>query len=134
MENRQVPPFSNRGQVAGSPSNTVTWAVAYLYTKWHLNPSIHLATMDIGRKLGGCAPLVELGLHLTQCHVGQGLPPRQIPSRSIQPFRHNKHGPKIGGFTPFWEGAGSASNTKSPGLRPTSIPSGMLMHPVSWPQ
>jgi len=29
--------------------------------------------------------------------------------------------------------AGSPSNTKSPGLRPTSIPSGVLMHPAVWP-
>jgi len=28
--------------VAGSPSNTVAWAEAYLRTKWHLNPSSHL--------------------------------------------------------------------------------------------
>ena len=32
---------------------------------------------------------------------------------------HNRHGPK--------EGAGSPSNTKSPGLRPASIPSGILI-------
>ena len=33
-------PFS--GREARSPSNTVTWAKAYLHTKWHLNPSSHL--------------------------------------------------------------------------------------------
>jgi len=32
------------------------------------------------------------------------------------------------------EGAGSPSNTKSHGLRPTSIPSDALMHPAVWPQ
>jgi len=39
----------------------VAWAEAYLHTKWHLSPSIRLATTDIGRKLGGggCAPLGE---------------------------------------------------------------------------
>jgi len=31
------------------------------------------------------------------------------------------------------EGAGSPYNTKSPGQRPTSIPSGILIHPVIWP-
>jgi len=31
-------------------------------------------------------------------------------------------------------GAGSPSNTKSPGLRPASIPSGILMHTAVWPQ
>ena len=29
---------------------------------------------------------------------------------------------------------GSPSNTKSPGLRPTSIPSGISMLPAVWPQ
>jgi len=33
-----------------------------------------------------------------------------------------------------WEGAGSPSNTKSPALRPTSVPSGILIHPTVWPQ
>jgi len=47
----------------------------------------------------------------------------------MQPFGHNRHGPKIGGLPPFWEGgAGSQSNTTSLGSRPTSIPSGILIH------
>jgi len=41
---------------------------------------------------------------------------------------YNKHGPKILGE------AGSPSSTKSPGLRSTSIPSGILIHPAIWPQ
>jgi len=44
------------------------------------------------------------------------------------------HGPKIGGCALFLGGAGSPCNTKSPGLRPTSVPSGILMHPAVWPQ
>jgi len=46
-------------------------------------------------------------------------------------------GRKLGrGSAPFfWEGeAGFPSNTKSPGKRPTSIPSGILIHPAIWPQ
>jgi len=31
-------------------------------------------------------------------------------------------------------GAGSPSNTMSPGLRPTSVLSGILIHPTAWPQ
>ena len=31
-------------------------------------------------------------------------------------------------------GGGSPSNTMSPGLRPTSIPGGILIHPAVWPQ
>jgi len=92
------------GRGAGSPSNNVARAEAYLPTKWHLNPSSHLATTDMGRKLG--APptflLGELGPHLTQCGLGRGLPPYQVASLSIQPFSHNRHGPKIGGYALFW--------------------------------
>jgi len=57
----------------GSPSNTVTWAEAYLHTNWHLSPSSRLATTDMGQKLrGDCAALGEgeLGPHLTQCRLG----------------------------------------------------------------
>jgi len=52
------PPFGEGG--AGSPSNTVAWAEAYLHTKWYRDLCSHLAATDMGRKLGGgCAPLVE---------------------------------------------------------------------------
>ena len=82
-------PFLGRG--AGSLSNTVAWDEAYLDTKWHLDPSLHLAATDIGRKLGGSAPLGEgeLGPHLTQCGQGWGLPACQVSSWSVQPFGHN---------------------------------------------
>ena len=36
-------------------SLNVAWAKAYLPTKWHLDPSRHLATTDTGRKLVGGA-------------------------------------------------------------------------------
>ena len=42
-----------------SIEHKVAWAEAYLHTKWHLSRSSRLATTDIGRKLGGCAPLWE---------------------------------------------------------------------------
>jgi len=46
----------------------------------------------------------------------------------MQPFGHNRHGPKTEGC-PFWgRGDGSPSNTMSTGSRPTSIPSGILIH------
>ena len=32
---------------------------------------------------------VELGPHLIQCHLGQGLPPYQVASWSVKPFGHN---------------------------------------------
>jgi len=43
-------------------------------------------------------------------------------------------GQKLGALSPFGEGAGSPSNTKSPGRRPTSIPSGILIHAAIWPE
>jgi len=64
--------------------------------------------------------------------------PTSVPSGTltIQPFDHNRYGPKIGeGLCPFFfGGAGSPSNTKSPGPRPTSISSGILIHPAVWPE
>jgi len=71
--------------------HNVAWAEAYLCTTWHLDLSSHLATIDIGWKLGwGCAP--------------------------------------------FLGGAGSPSNTKSPGPRPTCKPSFILIRPTVWLQ
>ena len=42
----------------------------------------HLATVDMARKVGASVPLSggELGPHLTQCRLGQGLPPYQVAS------------------------------------------------------
>jgi len=55
----------------------------------------------------------------------------------MQSFGHNRHGPeKIGeAVVPLWVGgAGSPSNTMSLGPRPTSVPSGILIHETVWPQ
>jgi len=35
---------------------------------------------------------------------------------------------------PFHGGAGSSSNTMSPGPRPVSVPSGILIYPTVWPK
>jgi len=44
-------------------------------------------------------------------------------------------GKLVGGFAPFAErGAGSPSNTMSPGLRPSFLPSDVLVQPDVWPQ
>jgi len=76
----------------------VAWAEAYVHTSC-------MTTTNVGTKLGA-VPFSggELGPHLTQCRVGQGLPPYQVASWSMQPFGHNKCEPKIGGSVPFWEG------------------------------
>jgi len=41
------------GEEVCSHLTEVAWAEAYLRTKWHLNPSNHLATMNMGRKVWG---------------------------------------------------------------------------------
>ena len=41
-----------------------------------------------------------------QCRFGRGLPPYQVTSWSIQPFGHNRHWPKIGGYAAFFLGGG----------------------------
>ena len=41
---------------------------------------------------------------------------------------------KWGLLCPFQRRAGSPSNTVWPGLRPTSVPSCILIHPTFWPQ
>ena len=62
--------------------HNVAWADAYLRTKWHLDPSSRLATIDMGRKLGAPLPFRggELGPHLTQSRLGRDLPPNQVAS------------------------------------------------------
>ena len=60
-----------------------------------------LATIDMAEKLGGCCARFhgrELGPTLTQCRLSQDLPSYQVVSWSIQPFYHNRHGPKSGGL------------------------------------
>jgi len=55
---------------------------------------------------------------------------------SIQPFGHNRHGPKSGGScAPFLVGDdGSPSKTMWPGPRSTCMPSFILIHPTVWSQ
>ena len=87
------------------------------------------AAIDIGRKEGAAVLLSrELGPRLVQCCLGRGLLPYQAASSSIQPFGHNRHGPKFGRVgVPFFLGvAGSTSNTMSRRPRTTSVPSCIL--------
>ena len=97
----------------------------------------NLATIDVSLKLGA-VPLFGggAGSYVTQCGLRWGLPSYQVASSSIQPYGHNRHGPKFGGrgLCPLGGGAGSASNTMLPGSRPTIAPSGILIHPDIWPQ
>jgi len=84
----------------------------------------------------GAVPLFggAAGPLLTQCRLHRALLLYQVASWSIQPFGHNRHGPKIeGGCAPF-RGIWVPSNTISSGPRPTTVPSSILMHPAIWPQ
>jgi len=110
-----------------------------------------------GPKRGGAAAVCpfrgELGPRLIQCGLG-GARSTSVPSGifihlawgSWVPIEHkvaraeaylctNGHWPKIWGTVPLQgRGAGSSPNTMSRRLRPTSVPSGILMHPAVWPQ
>jgi len=58
-----------------------------------------VAEIDMGRKEEAAVTLSrgELGPRLTQCGLGSGLLPYYVAPSPIQPFGHNRHGPKIGG-------------------------------------
>ena len=92
-----------------------------------------------GPKSGRLCPFLgELGSRLIQCDEGRGVYFRtkcrlHTSSRLATIDMSQKLGAGSGcalllGIT------GSSSNTKSPGPRPTSIPSGILVHPDVWPQ
>ena len=56
-----------------------------------------LATIHMGRKVGAAVPLyVGAGSPSNTMSPGRGLSPYQVVSWSIQPFGHNRHGPKSG--------------------------------------
>jgi len=62
--------------------------------------------------------------YVTQCGLGRGLRPYQVASYSMQPFGHNTWA-KTGGAVPLPLGGRGLHLTMSPGLRPTSVPSGI---------
>jgi len=120
----------------------MAWAEAHLRTKWHLDPFSRLATTDMGRKLGAC-PLFsgggELGPHVAQCGMGRSLPPCQNAKCRLDPSSclvTIDMGRKWVGTLPTFGGGetGSPSNAMSLGPRPTSLPSGILIHPAVWSQ
>jgi len=89
---RLCPPFfGGRGQLRPHLAQCGLGRGLYIRTKWHVDPSSRLVTIDTGRKLGALPPFCgeELDLHLTQCRLGRGVPPYQVACRSIRPFGHN---------------------------------------------
>jgi len=96
-----VPPFLGTREWAGSHP---TRAGPTYNAKCYLDPSSRLAAVDMGRRLGGCAPLEEgeLGPHLTQCGQGRDLPACQVSSSSIQPFGHSAPTSQTGQTMVWW--------------------------------
>jgi len=95
------------------------------------------ATIDMTEKSGAAcsAPFAggQLSPRLTQGGLGRGLLPYQMASSSIR-LATIDIGRKLGAMPRFRGRTGSPSNTTSPGPRPTSVPSGILIHPAVWPQ
>jgi len=77
----------------------------------------------------------ELSSHLTQCRLAEVyLCTKWYPDPSSC-LATVDMGLKVGNAVPLsMEGAGSPSNRMWPGPRPTSIPSGTLIHPTVWAQ
>ena len=74
------------------PFNNIAWAEAYFRTKWYPDASSRLARIDMGRMFF----FRRGGTGFPSSTMWPGLRPTQVPSWSIQPFGHNRHGPKIG--------------------------------------
>jgi len=131
-----MPLFFLGGEL-GPYQHNVVLAEAYLHTKWHLDPSIHLAAIDTGQKLGA-VPLSGGGSWV----------PIQHKVAWAKAYRHTKWhlnpssrlyttvmGQKLGReLSPFLGELGPPSNTMSPRPRPTSVPSGILINPAVWPE
>jgi len=114
---RAPPPFWEGGCM-GPHLTQSPWAEAYLHTKWHLDSSSRLATIEMGRKLGTGAPLFfgggELGPRLAHCSLDQAWPasvPSAIlihPAVWVQWTWAENWGR---GLCPLGGGAGSPSNS-----------------------
>jgi len=82
------------------------WTETYLRTKWHLDPSSHFATTDMGR-----------GLHRLAC---------------VLPASVNRENGGLLCLLSRGGGAGSPSNTMWPEPRPTYVPRAIYIHPSVW--
>ena len=107
--------------------------------KWRLHPFSRLATIDMGQKLGGGGCALFSG--------GAGSPWTQ--SRRAEAYLHTKWhlspssrvattdiSRKLGALCPLGEGELSPNLTQCRVRRPrpTSVPSGILIHAAVWPQ
>jgi len=118
----------------------MAWTEAHLPTKWHLDPSSHLATTDMGRKLGSCA--FYGGARSPSNTIWTGPRPTYIPSVIlIHPaFWLQYMGRKWGLLcpTPFSRGEGVGSWVSilqnAAWAEAYLVPSDILIHPAVWPQ
>jgi len=114
-------------------------ADAYLHTNWHLDSCSCLATIDMGRKLGGSSPFVggeTEGAGSPSNTMSLGSRSTFLPSGifihwAIWPQQIRA---KIGGVPVWGRGPGFPSNTMWSGPRPTCRPSFILIRPTVWPQ
>jgi len=72
--------------------------------------------------------------HLTQCGLDRGLPPYQVAFYPSSSLATTDMGQKLWETVPLCGGAGSPSNTTSPGPSSISVPSFISIHPTVWPQ
>ena len=89
----------------------------------------------MGRKLGAMLPFGGLDPYVTKVALAEAYLHSKWHLDLASRLAATEMGRKLGGLRPlFWGTAGSPSNTKLPGPRPTSIPSGILICPTVWPQ
>ena len=123
----------------------VTWVEAYLRIKWYPGAFSRLATIHMGRKVGGGAVHLSGGSWVSVLdNVAWAEAYLRRTKWHLDPSSHghNRHRPNSGGLLcPLFgvglllcEGAGSPSKTMWHRPRRTSIPSGILIHPTVWPQ
>jgi len=152
----------SQGELGPRLTQCGLWAEVYFCTKWRLHPSSRLLTINMGQNLEGDCTIFSARTwpHLTQSRLGRGLPAYQVASSSSRlattdmggdcgALAEGHLGPHLtqcglhrgplpchlSSLSPFsGDGAGSPSNTKLPGPRPTSTASGILIHPAIWPQ
>jgi len=93
-----VCPLASTSSLFPCPANHTSIALFQHNLHTRAQHLLRWTTIDMGRKVGAAVPLFggALGPHLTQCDLGRGPPPCQPSGISIQPFDHNRHGPKFG--------------------------------------
>jgi len=117
-----------------------------MYTNTHINTR---GTAVERRSLAGELPChaLDLQLQMTYVHKPSAIDDRRSGDSSLLTRAqqsavaemgdrgHNRHGPKRGGAAaPLSLRAGTPSNTMWPRPRSTSVPNGVFIHPVVWPQ